>query len=325
MSQVETMQAIGFDPDGPLRLVTLPVPVPDDHQVLIRMHAAGINRPDLLQRMGGYPPPPGASLILGLEMAGEIVALGASVQRWRIGDRVTALLSGGGYAQFALADAGSCLPLPRGLDFVQAASLPETLFTVWTNVFERGALAKGENLLIHGATSGIGVAAIQMAKAFGARVFATAGSDTKVAFARELGADRAIHYRNEDFSTIVQDLGGADVVLDMVGGPYLAANIACMNRDARLLYIAFLMGAMSEINLMPIMLKRLTLTGSTLRARPDMEKARIAAAVEANVWPWLENKQMKAVIDSTFPLAEAEAAHARMLSGEHIGKIVLVG
>jgi putative PIG3 family NAD(P)H quinone oxidoreductase len=310
-------------PDKPLSLVTDDVPKPGDHEILIRVEAAGLNRPDLMQRAGLYPPPPGAPLTLGLEAAGEIVEVGHGVSRWHVGDKVTALLGGGGYAEFAIAHEGAALPIPRGLSMIEAAALPETVFTVWANVFEGGALKPNETLLVHGGASGIGTTAIQMAKAHGARVYATAGDAEKVKLCEKLGADRGINYRTEDFEMVVRDLGGADVVLDMVGGPYVQKNLDVLNDRGRLVMIAFLQGPMAQLNLMRLMLKRLTLTGSTLRSRSVAEKARIAAEVESNVWPWIEAGRVKPVIDSTFSLNEAEQAHARLQAGAHAGKIIL--
>lgn len=316
-------QAIHHETGQPLVLTQLPMPQPGPGQVLIAVEAAGINRPDLVQRAGLYPPPPGAPQTMGLEAAGRIVKLGEGVTRWQLGDAVTALLPGGGYAAHAVADEGSCLPVPAGLTMVEAAALPETVLTVWANVFERGALAPGETLLVHGGASGIGTTAIQMAVAHGARVFVTAGDADKCALCERLGATRAINYRTEDFAEILKAAGGADVVLDMVGGAYVQKNIDLMRPDGRIVSIAFLQGPSVSLNLMPVMLKRLTLTGSTLRARPVAEKARLAAAVEATVWPWIAAGKLRPVIDTTFPLAEAEAAQARMTAGTHAGKIVL--
>jgi len=317
------MQRVAHAPDKPLTLVEDEVPRPGPHEVLIRIAAAGVNRPDIAQRAGLYPPPPGASATLGLEAAGEIVELGAGVTRWHVGDQVAALLAGGGYAQFATAHEGALLPIPRGLSLIEAAALPETVMTVWANVFETAALQRGETLLVHGGASGIGTTAIQMAKAHGARVIVTAGDDAKCKACEKLGADHAINYRTEDFETVVRELGGADVVLDMVGGPYVQKNLNLLNDRGRCVMIAFQQGPHAEVNLMRLMLKRLTLTGSTLRSRPVEEKARIAREVERMVWPWVEAGKVKPLIDSTFTLNEAEAAHARLQAGAHIGKIVL--
>lgn len=323
MLKPQTMRKVAHAPDKPLTLVQTEVPTPGPNEILIRVVAAGINRPDLMQRAGLYPPPAGASTTLGLEAAGEIVELGAGVSRWRVGERVAALLAGGGYAEYALAHEGAALPIPAGLNAVEAAALPETVFTVWANAFEAGALRRGETLLVHGGASGIGTTAIQMAKAHGARVLATAGDAAKCKLCERLGADRAINYRSEDFEAAVRDLGGADVALDMVGGPYVQKNLNLLNDDGRLVMIAFLQGPHAEVNLMRLMLKRLVLTGSTLRSRPALEKARIAREVERFVWPWIERGLVKPVIDSTYPLSEADAAHARLQSGAHAGKIVL--
>lgn len=320
----QTMRKIVHASDAPLALTEAPVLEPGAGQILIRVAAAGINRPDLAQRAGIYPPPPGAPETLGLEVAGEVAALGAGVTRWKIGDQVCALLAGGGYAEYALVHEGSALPIPKGLSLVEAAALPETVFTVWANVFESGALKGGETLLVHGGASGIGTTAIQMAKAHGARVFATAGDDAKCRVCEKLGAERGINYRSEDFEAIVREAGGADVILDMVGAPYLAKNINAAKPLGRIVMIAQLQGAHAEINLTLVMLKRLTLTGSTLRPRAVEEKARIAREVERNVWPWIAAGKVKPLIDSTFPLADAEAAMARLQGGGHAGKIVLI-
>jgi putative PIG3 family NAD(P)H quinone oxidoreductase len=317
------MRRVIHAPDKPLSLATDDVPKPGAHEILIRVEAAGVNRPDLMQRAGLYPPPPGAPPTLGLEAAGEIVEIGHGVSRWHVGDKVTALLAGGGYAEYAVAHEGSALPIPSGLSLVEAAALPETVMTVWANVFESGALKQGETLLVHGGASGIGTTAIQMAKAYGARVVATAGDAAKVKLCEKLGAERCINYRSEDWETIVRDMGGADVVLDMVGGPYIQKNLDILNDQGRLVMIAFLQGPTAQLNLMRLMLKRLTLTGSTLRSRSVEEKARIARQIERHVWPWIEAGRVKPVIDSSFPLAEAEQAHARLQSGAHAGKIVL--
>jgi putative PIG3 family NAD(P)H quinone oxidoreductase len=317
------MKLISHADGGRLTLAEAPIPVVSEGQILIKVAAAGMNRPDLMQRRGLYPPPAGAPQTLGLEAAGEVAALGAGVRRWKIGDKVCALLAGGGYAEYALAHEGSALPAPTQLPLHEAAALPETVFTVWANVFEAGALKPGETLLVHGGASGIGTTAIQMAKAHGARVFATAGDAKKCRACLALGADRAVDYKTEDFETIMRDAGGADVILDMVGGPYLARNIAAAKPMGRIVSIAQLGGAQAEINLALIMLKRLTLTGSTLRSRAVSEKARIASEVERGVWPWIAAGKLKPVVDGVFPLAEAETAMARLESGAHIGKIVL--
>lgn len=324
MTAPATMTIIQHGPQTPLRLEQAPIPAVGSGQVLIAVEAAGINRPDLLQRAGLYPPPAGASPVLGLEVAGRVAAVGAGVSRWREGDRVCALVSGGGYATYTVADAGACLPIPDGLSALEAASLPETVFTVWANVFESGALKPGEAFLVHGGASGIGAAAIQMAAAHGATVYATAGDVAKCIHCEKLGAARAINYREADFRAELNDVGGVDVILDMVGAPYLAKNLDILNDRGRLVYIAFLHGARAEIDLMRVMLKKLTITGSTLRARPDAEKARIAAAVEAHVWPWLIGAKMRAAIDSVYSFSRAEEAHVRMQASAHSGKIMLV-
>lgn len=323
---MNAIEITAFGGPDMLRPVRRPVPVPGAGQVLIHVAAAGVNRPDVLQRKGHHPPPPGASDLPGLEVAGEVIGVGPGVRRWKAGDRVTALLPGGGYAQYALADEGSALPVPQGLSMIEAAALPETVLTVWHNVFERGALQPGETLLVHGGTSGIGTAAIQIAHGLGARVLATAGSAEKCAACTRLGADRAINYRTEDFVEAVREETqgrGADVILDMVGGDYTARNIGIAAEDGRIVQIAFLHGPKVGISLAPILMKRLTLTGSTLRHRSPEIKAAIARAVEATVWPLLETSRMRPVIDSVFPLEEAAKAHERMESGLHIGKIML--
>jgi NADPH:quinone reductase len=310
--------------DQPLTLAVVARPEPGAGEILIRVAAAGVNRPDLTQRAGFYPPPPGAPETLGLEVSGTVEAVGRGVTRWREGDEVCALLAGGGYATYAIAHEGSVLPAPKNLSLVEAAALPETVFTVWANVFQTAALKPKERILIHGGASGIGTTAIQMCKAHGARVYATAGDDAKVKLCEQLGAERGINYKTEDFETVVRDLGGADVVLDMVGGPYVQKNLNVLNDHGRCIVIAFLQGPHADLNLMRLMLKRLTLTGATLRSRSNEEKARIASEVERVVWPWIEAGKVKPVIDSTFPLADAEGAHARLQSGAHAGKVVLV-
>jgi putative PIG3 family NAD(P)H quinone oxidoreductase len=309
--------------DQPLTVATVARLEPGSGEVLIRVAAAGVNRPDLMQRAGLYPPPPGAPETLGLEVSGVIESVGPGVTRWREGDEVCALLAGGGYATYAIAHEGSVLPVPKGVSLIEAAALPETVFTVWANVFESAALKTGETFLVHGGASGIGTTAIQMAKAHGARVFATAGDAAKVKLCEKLGADRGINYRTEDFETVMDTVGGADVVLDMVGGPYVQKNLNLLNTGGRCVMIAFLQGAHAEVNLMRVMLKRLTLTGSTLRSRSVAEKARLAREVERVVWPWIAAGKVKPVIDSTFPLAEAEQALAKLQSGSHAGKILL--
>lgn len=303
-----------------LKPVRIPRPEPREGEILVRVAAAGINRPDLLQRMGGYPPPPGAPDTLGLEIAGEVVA-GAG--RWRTGDRVCALLGGGGYAGYAVVDARHALPVPDGLTLTEAAGLPETVFTVWANVFEHGALQAGETLLVHGATSGIGVTAIQMARAAGARVIATARGAAKAARALELGADIAIDATAEDFGARVKDEGGADVVLDMVGGDYFGRELDALRTGGRIVFIASLGGGEVALPIFRLMQKRAVVTGSTLRPRSADEKARLAAAIEARVWPWIASGLFRPVVDRTFPLDRACDAHAALEAGDHVGKIVL--
>lgn len=302
------------------------VPTPAAGEVLIRVGAAGVNRPDVLQRKGAYPPPPGASDLPGLEIAGEVVATAAGVDRWRAGDVVCALLSGGGYAEYAVAPAGQCLPCPEGLSVVEAAALPETYFTVWTNVFERGRLQPGETLLVHGGSSGIGTTAIQLARQHGAIVYTTAGSDEKVQACERLGAGRGINYRTEDFVTVCRtltDKRGVDVILDMVGGSYIPRNVELLAEDGRLVQIALLEGAHATLNLGLIMRRRLTVTGSTLRPRSIEEKTRLAGELERQVWPWLARGLVRPQIYTTVPLAEAAEAHRLMESSRHIGKIML--
>jgi putative PIG3 family NAD(P)H quinone oxidoreductase len=302
-----------------------PIPKPRDGEVLIEVAYAGVNRPDCLQRAGAYPPPPDASPVLGLEVAGCIAARGAGVTGWNIGDDVCALVPGGGYAQYCTTPADWCLPIPRGMSLEQSAGLPENYFTVWYNVFERAHLARGETFLVHGGTSGIGLAAIQLAKAFGATVFTTAGSAEKVAFCRSIGADHAIDYKKQDFAEEVKRLakGGIDVILDMVGGDYIERNLKCLALEGRLAQIAFLQGSRVECDWRFIMLKRLTVTGSTLRASPPQRKAMLARALRENVWPLFEQGKVRQVIHATFDLAQAPQAHALMESSKHIGKIML--
>jgi len=316
-------------PGGPevLAPVERPTPVPAPGEVLIKVTAAGVNRPDIFQRLGRYAPPPGASDIPGLEVAGTIEQLGPEVRDWRVGDEVCALVAGGGYAEYCAAPAPQCLPLPRGLDLIAAAAIPETFFTVWTNVFERGRLQAGESLLVHGGSSGIGTTAIQLARARGARVFATAGSAAKCDACERLGAERAINYRESDFAAVVRDLTsghGVDVVLDMVGGEYFARNIDVLAVEGRLVEIATLHGVKAELNIQTIMGRRLTITGSTLRPRPVAEKGAIAAALRQHVWPLLESGAVRPIVHATFPLRDAAEAHRVMEAGTHIGKLVLV-
>jgi NADPH2:quinone reductase len=300
---------------------------PNSGEVLIKVRAAGVNRPDVMQRRGRYPPPPGASDIPGLEVAGTVEAVGDGVSGWSSGDRICALVAGGGYAEFCVAPSPQCLPIPRGMDFVAAAAIPETFFTVWTNVFERGKLKAGESILIHGGSSGIGTTAIQLARAFEARVFATAGSSDKCAACERLGAERCINYRETDFVEAIRELtggAGVNVVLDIVGGAYVPKNLEALAVEGRLVQIGVQGGPKTEINIAVIMQKRLTVTGSTLRVRPIADKAAIAAAVREHVWPLLESGAVKPLIYATFPLREAAAAHRLMESSAHIGKIVLV-
>jgi putative PIG3 family NAD(P)H quinone oxidoreductase len=309
-----------------LVLATGPVPKPQAGEVLVKLAAAGVNRPDVFQRLGNYPPPPGASPILGLEIAGTVVALGDGVRDPALGDRVCALVTGGGYAEYCAAPAPQCLPVPSGFSMVEAAGLPETFFTVWSNVFMRGRLLPGETILIHGGSSGIGTTAIQLAHHFGGRVIATAGSDEKCDACRRLGADEAINYRTTDFVKRVKELTGGkgvELVLDMVGGDYLQRNLSALAVEGRLVQIAFLKPSKVEFDFMPMMLKRLTLTGSTLRARSVEQKAEIARPLRERVWPLLDQGKIKPLIHATFPLAEAAAAHRLMESSAHIGKIIL--
>jgi NADPH:quinone reductase len=325
----EKMQVIEISrPGGPEVLVpaTRPLPQPKPGEALIRVAAAGVNRPDCLQRAGSYAPPPGASDLPGLEVAGTVAALGEGVTQWKIGDQVCALTPGGGYAQFCTMPAGHCLPIPAGWSLVEAASLPETFFTVWINVFERARLAPGETLLVQGGSSGIGVAAIQMARAFGHRVFVTAGNAKKCAACEELGAEHAINYRTEDFVEVVKQLTGGkgvDVILDMVGGDYVPRELKCLATDGRMSLIAFLGGSKAALDMSDILMRRLTITGSTLRPRTVEFKTSIAAALRAKVWPLIEAGKIRPVIYKVFPLAQAAAAHALIESGEHVGKIML--
>jgi NADPH:quinone reductase len=316
-------------PGGPEVLVPAERPAPSAGagEVLIKVGAAGVNRPDAMQRAGHYPPPPGASDIPGLEVAGTIVDVGADAGAWRSGDRVCALVAGGGYAEYCVAPAPQCLPIPRGLDVVHAAAIPETFFTVWTNLFDRGRLRAGESVLIHGGSSGIGTTAIQLASARGARVFATAGAAAKCAACERLGAERAFNYRETDFVAATREANsgrGVDVVLDMVGGDYLPRNVEVLAMDGRLVQIAVLGGVKGTLNLITMMQRRLTLTGSTLRARPVAEKGRIAVQLLTEVWPLLEAGIVRPVIHEAFPLQRAADAHRVMESGAHIGKLVLV-
>ncbi|WP_375202637.1 NAD(P)H-quinone oxidoreductase [Hyphococcus sp.] len=321
-----TMQAIEITEfGGPevLKMTERPVPRPDGNEVLIRVAAAGVNRPEVLQRKGMYPPPPGASDLPGLECAGEVAAVGADVKSWKPGDRVCALLTGGGYAQYAIADAGSCLPVPDNISLEDAAGLPETVFTVWANMFDDAQLKSGETLLVHGGTSGIGVTAIQLGKAFGAKVITTCGTKEKCDAALKIGADAAYLYDDDDWDGEIAKSGGADVVLDMAGGDFVNRNLSCLNFGGRHVSIAMLRGAEATINIFVIMQRRLRLTGSTMKSRPFEEKARLAADIRAMVWPKLESGDFRPTIDRVFPLADAAEAHKRMESGAHMGKILL--
>lgn len=323
------MTAIGFDaPGGPdvLKAQQRPVPQPGPGELLVHVAVVGVNRPDVLQRLGGYAPPPGASDIPGLEIAGRIVALGEGVSRYQVGDQVCALVAGGGYAQYAVVHEDNALPIPSGLSLEEAGALPETYFTVWTNVLQRGGLKKGESFMVHGGTSGIGTTAIQLSKAFGATVLATAGSDEKCAACRDLGADHAINYRTEDFVAAAKAATGGrgvDLILDMVGGDYINRNYDAAAESGRIVQIAFLNGPKAEVDFRRLMMKRLTHTGSTLRPRTIAEKAGIARELEAKVWPLLTEGRCKPVIHARFPLAQAAEAHRLMESNAHIGKIVL--
>ena len=323
MSNTMTAIAIrgGSGPADALHPVSIPRPVPREGEILVRVLAAGVNRPDILQREGNYAPPPGAPETLGLEISGEVVE-GAG--RWKPGDRVCALLGGGGYAQYAVADARHALPVPAGLDAVQAAALPETVFTVYANVFEHGRLRAGETLLVHGATSGIGVAAIQMAKAAGAKVIATARGAAKAGAARAIGADIAVDSMQQDFGEVARQAGGVDVALDMVGAPYLAPTLEALNAGGRIVYIAAQGGNELQVPAFALMRKQAVLTGSLLRPRSADDKARLAAGVERVVWPWIEAGEVRAVVDRSFPLAQAGQAHAHLESGQHTGKIILL-
>jgi len=329
MTLPATMRAVEITAPGKpevLQAGTRPVPRPRPGEVLVRVAAAGVNRPDVLQRLGLYPVPPGASDIPGLEIAGSVAEVGAGVTAWKPGDAVCALVQGGGYAQYCTAPAVQCLPIPNGLTPLEAASLPETFFTVWSNVFDRAHLAPGESLLVQGGSSGIGVTAIQMAKAFGHKVLATAGSPQKCAACEELGADRAINYKTEDFVAVVKETTGGrgvDVILDMVGGEYVDRELKCLADDGRIVIIAMLGGARSTVNLNEILRRRLVLTGSTLRPRPVEFKGAIARSLREKVWPHIESGRIKPVVFRIFPLEEAAQAHALMESGAHIGKIVL--
>jgi NADPH2:quinone reductase len=322
----QTMRAVEITKAGGpevLQLAERPRPEPGHGQVVIRLAYAGVNRPDALQRAGMYAPPPTASDLPGLEGAGEVVALGAGVEGLKVGDQVCALLPGGGYAEYVATPAAHCLPVPKGMGLKEAACLPETFFTVWTNVFDRGGLQAGERFLVHGGSSGIGTTAIQLGRAFGARVFATAGTDSKCEACVQLGAEAAINYRDTDFVDVMQAEGGANVILDMVGGSYIARNLQALAEEGRLVQIAFLQGPKAEVNFATLMTRRLTMTGSTLRPQSDLAKARIAESLREKVWPLLESGRVAPVMDSEYPLEEAARAHERMESSGHIGKIVL--
>jgi len=329
MKLPETMNCIEIpEPGGPeaLKTTSRSVPTPAPSEVLIRVEVAGINRPDCIQRQGNYAPPPGTTDIPGLEVSGEIVAVGVDIKNWSVGDKVAALVAGGGYAEYVAAPFQQCLPIPDGLSMIEAAALPEAFFTVWTNVFERGALKKGETLMIHGGSSGIGTTAIQIASQMGARVITTAGSADKCQACADLGAERTVNYREEDFVEAAREFGdgkGVDVILDMVGGDYIAKNIKSLAPDGRLVQIAFLQGSKVDINFMSVMLKRLTFTGSTLRPQSIERKGEIAAALIENVWPLISSGKIKPVIYKTFALNQVAEGHALMESSQHIGKIML--
>ena len=320
------MRAIEIvEPGGPdvLRPVVMSIPKPNRNEVLIKIAFAGVNRPDVLQRAGSYMPPPGASDLPGLQASGTIFAIGQNVTNWAIGDEVCALLPGGGYAEYAVTQASHCLPVPKGMGLEQAAALPETFFTVWSNVFQRGKLKPHEKFLVHGGSSGIGTTAIQLANVFGSEVYATAGTEAKCLVCEELGAKRAINYKKEDFLDVMKSLGGVNLILDMVGGVYIEKNIKALVDDGRLVQIAFLQGAKAELNFAQIMTRRLTITGSTLRPQSDLSKAQIASELFRNVWPLLSNGRLKPVINSVFELEDVTSAHLLMESSQHIGKILL--
>lgn len=325
-TQMQHVELTAYGAPEVMRIVNGPLPVCGNDDVLIAVAAAGVNRPDVLQREGNYPPPPGASPILGLEVAGEIVQVGANVKTFSVGDRVCALTNGGGYADYAVAPAGQCLPVPEGLSYTQAAALPETFFTVWSNVFDRAALQPGETLLVHGGSSGIGAAAIQMAKAYGSNVIVTAGSQAKCDYCSALGADTAINYRDDDFVNVCAAVTagkGVDVILDMVGGDYVNRNIKAAAVDGRIVNIAFLQGPKVSVNLLPVMLKRLVLTGSTLRPRDDAFKANIAQQLQKVVWPWLAQGKIKSCVEKVFSLRDVAAAHQWLEQPDTMGKVVL--
>lgn len=326
MELSHTMRAVRIsEPGGPdvLEPVTLPVPVPGHGQIVIRVAWAGVNRPDVLQRLGVYKPPANASPLPGLECSGTVVEVGPGVTRWQIGDKVCALLPGGGYAEYVVTNAGHALPVPEGMSLRDAACLPETCFTVWSNIVMRGGLKAGERFLVHGGSSGIGTTAIQIGRALGARVFTTAGSTEKCGACVGLGAEQALNYREGDFVDMMLEQGGANLILDMVGGDYLPRNLRALATEGRLVQIAFLKGTKVEVNFADMMMRRLTITGSTLRPQTDLAKTRIAAEVEAHVWPMIAAGKLAPVIDSEYPLTDAARAHARMESSGHVGKIVL--
>ena len=306
-----------------LKLTERPVPAPAANELLIRVAAAGVNGPDLMQRKGLYPAPAGAPDLPGLEVSGTVVAVGASAERWRVGAEVAALTNGGGYAQYCTVDARHCLPIPKGVSLRDAAGLPETYFTVWSNVFIGAGLQAGETFLVHGGAGGIGTTSIQLGKAVGAKVIATDSPEARCRICRELGADRVVDYKSEDFVEVTRGEGGAHVILDIVGGANIEKNFKAASHDARIIQLAFALGSRVEVNLMPVMLKRLTYTGSTLRTRPAAFKARVARELEAQVWPWIESGKIRVVTGRTFPLAEAAQAHALMESSGHTGKILL--
>ena len=323
---MQEMRAIEImEPGGPdvLRPVVMSIPKPNRNEVLIKIAFAGVNRPDVLQRAGSYMPPPGASDLPGLEASGTVFAIGQNVTNWAIGDEVCALLPGGGYAEYAVTQASHCLPVPKGMGLEQAAALPETFFTVWSNVFQRGKLKPHEKFLVHGGSSGIGTTAIQLANVFGSEVYATAGTEAKCLVCEELGAKRAINYKKEDFLDVMKSLGGVNLILDMVGGVYIEKNIKALVDDGRLVQIAFLQAAKVELNFAQIMTRRLTITGSTLRPQSDLSKAQIASELFRNVWPLLSNGRLKPVINSVFELEDVTSAHLLMESSQHIGKILL--
>lgn len=326
MSLPQTMKAVEISAPGApdvLKATERPVPQPQKNEVLIKVAAAGVNGPDLMQRKGLYPAPPGASDLPGLEVSGEVVTTGSDVTRWSVGERVTALTNGGGYAQYCVADAEQCLPIPGGVDLVDAGGLPETFFTVWSNVFIGADLKAGETFLVHGGAGGIGTTAIQLGKAFGARVIATDSPEARCQICRDLGAERVIDYKQADFVEVVREMGGAHVILDIVGGPNIERNFKAASHDARIIQLAFALGSKVEVNLMPVMLKRLTYMGSTLRTRPQAFKARVARELEARVWPHIAAGRIRVVTGRTFALADAAQAHALMESAGHTGKILL--